>query len=153
MLPLIALCWAGVFLYFDAYAGVLNAGSAARMTGLATSAGNCAGDGPSSCPQPPRTGGSGWADIPQQSALLDRILGPVFSPTTEANEQRTYEVPALLGGGQRTAPYDYQVTCNEPPPRLNENQILREVACEYLAQLGYGPCGAPMPASGCGGTP
>lgn len=152
MLPVIALCWAGVFLYFNAYASVLGAGSTARNAGLSTSAGSCQQGERTSCPEPPKTGGDGWADLPQQHALLDRVLGPVFGPTTEKKAERDYEIPALLGGGVRVAPYDYQITCNEPPPRLNEDQILREVACEYLAQLGYGPCGAPLPASGCEGN-
>ena len=141
LVPLVALCWAGILFFFCGYDGSLAAGAQARLEALQRSAAGCRSQLTPGAQVEATALSASWADLVKQVPLLERSAGPVFSAAVTASAERTLPASPLLGIEARTVGSRFRVACNERPD-THQSVPLLDVACKYLGPLGLGSrCG------------
>jgi hypothetical protein len=137
VLPLMALCWAGLFFRLSTLDATLQSGVEARRAAWISSNNACVGDDS----EPVCTSSSavdtgsfldGLADVPSVGFLFGSLLGS----STVARVVREVNRPVVFGGGTTQVGYGYYIMCNEEPMDLND--LLRATICEQLGDsLGF----------------
>ena len=153
LLPLIALCWAGVFFFFAGYEARITAATMARRDAWVTSDNACKDrsqspdcSGEDSVPPPEDDDirnvrhepsksdpGSGWIESATKVPFIGAIIGSVFGSTTVVTQTNTFDRPPLVGGGEVETEYQYRIACNVEP--RSEQQIVEDVFCGMLRAI------------------
>jgi hypothetical protein len=119
VLPVMAICWAGLFLRFQGIELALDAAMEARRDAWTFSGQGCEVE---SGRMPPGIGRdcakgdhANWMSklesVPVLGPLVQTILGFEIHKTAH----REHDAPPLFGGGKRGIGYTYYLMCNEKP--------------------------------------
>ena len=140
MLPIMVLCWVGLFFRFQGIEKYLDAAVEARRDAWVFSAQGCEVGSGETMPKgigidcDMSKGGAKWMQvleyIPFINFLVDSIVG--FELTKTAKREHT--APALLGGGSTDQKYKYNLACNEKSRDVT--YILKSCICEQVSAMG-----------------
>ncbi|MDD9947448.1 MAG: pilus assembly protein [Myxococcales bacterium] len=113
VLPIIAVCWAGIFFFYNGYQAKLSAAANARRTAWVVSIAACEGyDTEANCGAENGDIEGGWMaelnDVPFIGTFIESVLGS----SVVIDRRQTFEVPELVGGGAKEARYTYKIMCN-----------------------------------------
>lgn len=142
MLPVMAICWAGLMLRYDQIERFLDAAVFARREAWAFSAAGC-----ECIPNPPSkdvslevhmvgTHGEGPWDTLAKIPLIGFFIKTIIGYELASRGRREYEEPPLLGGGTKTVIYPYYMMCNEKS--RSGSEILAACLCQTVKSLGLG---------------
>jgi len=134
MLPIMAICWAGLFLQAAKLDGALDAAAEARNTAWTHSNAGCVGDSLDYVCDEESGGGAGWMSELASVPIVGGLFGSFAGYGTDVAISRTYGAPPLLGGGQRRFTYHYYIMCNERP--MDVTDILKNAICEATHTFG-----------------
>lgn len=146
MLPIMAICWAGLMLRFDQIERYMSAATDARRDAWLYSNAGCEDEPPNKraklqvdCVESLGSGnnqGFGWASkiraIPVVGFFVDTIFGFKFAAIGHV----PYTEPPLFGGGTKTANYSYPMMCNEK--ERDGKDVLGQVLVQMIDSLGLG---------------
>ena len=138
MLPLMALCWVGLFYFAQGFEATLDAAVAARRTAWTLSNAACEGEAVQyDCGTETGSaanGGGGWLDAMGDLPFVGWLFGSVFGASTTAVARREFEVPAAIPGGTQSATYRYTIMCNEKPMTVTD--LLEATICQQFRSFG-----------------
>jgi len=134
MLPLMAICWIGLFFRFDSLDTTLDAANEARRAAWITSNAGCDGETVQyDCNDETGAegnGAGGWLDSIQKVPVVGWLFGSVFGYSTTAHVSHDVQIPSMFGGGTTPAGYSYYIMCNEKPMTVGD--MLKATICEQL---------------------
>lgn len=136
MLPLMALCWAGLFLRFQGIESALDAAVESRRDAWVFSAAGCEFDGdvPKGIAVNCLENGGGWMTAVSKIPLIGWLISTVVGYDLTKTATRDHVAPKLLGGGTSTIAYPYFLSCNEK--ERDAGYVLRAVICEQVSNMG-----------------
>jgi len=133
MLPLMALCWVGLFFRLATIDATLVAATEARRAAWVSSNNACRGeDTEYECDEEETAGGGGgneggggggWLDALTDVPIIGGLFGSLLGYSMTAHAGQEVERPPLLGGGTVNAGYHYYIMCNEEPMSVDEMLI------------------------------
>ena len=137
MLPLMGICWIGLFFWLQQLDTTLQSANEARQKAWASSNAGCvhetidydcntetSGDG----------AGTGFLDGLKDVPIVGWLFGSVFGYSTTVRVSQDVPVPDLFGGGTGSAAYSYYVMCNERPMTVTD--LLKSTICEQFSGMG-----------------
>jgi hypothetical protein len=139
MLPVMAICWAGLMLRFDDVERHLDAAVEARRDAWVFSAQGCEVEG-NDPPQPAGSivhclgDGQGWMATLSKIPFVGWLVSSITGFEVETIAKRDYGSPPLLGGGTHQIQYSYHLMCNEKSRDVE--YILKACLCEQIHNLG-----------------
>jgi hypothetical protein len=136
MLPLMALCWAGLFLRFQGIESALDAAVESRRDAWVFSAQGCEVDGdvPPGISVHCLPSSAGWMKTVSKIPLVGWLISTVTGYDLSKTATRDHVAPKLLGGGTSTIAYPYFLSCNEKS--RDAGYVLRAVICEQVSNMG-----------------
>lgn len=136
LLPIMAICWLGLFYKLQVLDTTLQAANEARRSAWTASNAGCRGDDVDyDCHS--ETGseeGGGWLDQMGDLPFVGWLFGSVFGYSTTARVSHDVTVPPMFGGGTQRAGYGYYIMCNERPMTIDD--LLKATICEQFSALG-----------------
>jgi hypothetical protein len=133
MLPVMGLCWIGLFFRLATIDGTLVAATEARRAAWVSSNNACRGeDTEYECDENESAaggggnesgGGGGWLDALTDVPIIGGLFGSLLGYSMTAHAGRTVARPNVFGGGTVNAGYHYYIMCNEEPMTVDEMLI------------------------------
>jgi hypothetical protein len=142
MLPVMAICWAGLMLRFDQIERFLHGATVARRDAWIFSNSGCEGDNPGraeiapECAGDDQSSGLSWAAGLQKIPVVGYLVDSIFGYRFTATGVEPYTEPPLFGGKSKSSRYSYHLTCNEAS--RDGKQILSQVLVQTVDSLGLG---------------
>jgi hypothetical protein len=138
MLPVMALCWAGLFLRFRGIESALDAAVEARRDTWMFSAAGCEGKPPPgvtvACLGGGTDGAQPWMQVLSQIPFVGWLIGSVIGFEFEKIATRSHDAPILLGGGTRSLRYPDYLVCNEKS--RDAEWVLKAMLCQMVGSMG-----------------
>ena len=138
MLPVMALCWAGLFLRFRGIESALDAAVEARRDTWQFSAAGCEGDLPEgvtvACLGGGTEGAADWMNVISKIPFVGWLIGSVIGFEFEKVATRSHDAPILLGGGSSSLRYPDYLVCNEK--KRDDDFVLTSMLCEMVGSMG-----------------
>jgi Flp pilus assembly pilin Flp len=143
MLPILALCWAGLMLRFDQIESYLIAATAARRDAWIFSNAGCEDcpDGQTAKLHVEGAPGAGqgefsWADTVRDIPVVGFFVDTIFGFQFDATGEQTFTEPSYFGAKSKTASYSYHLMCNEKS--RDGLDVLKQVLVQTVDSLGLG---------------
>ena len=141
MLPLMALCWMGLFFRFQGLEKELDAAVEARRDAWVASAKGCEQDEHYKFPSGigidcggSNKDGSGWMQIVDKIPIVGFLVDSILGFEVEKVAERKHTAPTLLGGGTSQLAYSYWMMCNEKTRDLE--WLLKALICQTTSSMG-----------------
>ncbi|MBN1653753.1 MAG: hypothetical protein JXA30_08255 [Deltaproteobacteria bacterium] len=141
MLPVMAVCWAGIFFFLQGFDQQLDAAVEARREAWALSNAACR-----SAQRQYDCGGvlgsdaasesSGWLDGLSEIPIVGWLFGSVFGYSTKVTVLREWRSAPMFGRDEKRSSYDYQIMCNEE--EMTVGDLIKAVVCEQLEAVEAG---------------
>ena len=113
VLPIIAVCWAGIFFFYNGYQAKLSAAANARRAAWVVSIAACEGyDTDPNCGAENGEIKGGWMSELEKVPFIGTFIESVLGSSVVIDRRQTFEVPELVGGGAKEARYTYKIMCN-----------------------------------------
>jgi hypothetical protein len=135
MLPVMAICWAALFLRFDSIDTMLTVAAESRQLAWTYSAEGCEGTQANVTVGCQSDGGkTTWITKAEKIPIIGWFIGSFLGYELTAEPPKTYTQPPLFGGGSPTLVYPYYLMCNEKSRSTSE--VLTSMLCEEMNSLG-----------------
>ncbi|HEY2733900.1 MAG TPA: hypothetical protein VGI70_07945 [Polyangiales bacterium] len=136
MLPVMALCWAGLFLRFQGLESILDAAVESRRDAWVFSGAGCEMDGdvPPGIVVHCLPSSAGWMQTVSKLPLVGWLIGTVAGYDLTKTATRDHSAPKLLGGRSSRVAYPYFLSCNEKS--RDASYVLKAVICEQVSNMG-----------------
>jgi hypothetical protein len=143
MLPIMAVCWAGLMLRFEQVESYMTAATSARRDAWVFSNSGCEDDPPGKtadlkvdCVSGAGEGNFSWADAVRSIPVVGFFVDTIFGFKFKATGHQDFTQPMFFGGKSKTARYPYALMCNEKS--RSGGEVLGQVLVQTIDSLGLG---------------